>query len=64
LNHIEDEGKLQKQSPTKEFVQSPRFCHGSGNQNEEITWAIVTMVIADYMPLSIVEGQRFKMIKI
>jgi hypothetical protein len=31
-----NEGKPQKQSPTK----SPRFRHGPGTQNEEITWAI------------------------
>jgi hypothetical protein len=29
-----------------------------GNQNEEITWTIVTMVIEDYMPLRMVESQK------
>jgi hypothetical protein len=43
---------------TNEFVQSPRFRHRSGTQNEEITWAVVTIVIENYMTLSIVESQR------
>jgi hypothetical protein len=61
MNHHENEGKSQKnQSPTKEFVQSSRFLHGSGSQNKKISWYIVTMVIDNYMSLSIVEDQIFK----
>ena len=45
-----------------EFVRSPRSRHLSGTctKAEEITRAIVNMVLQDYMPLRIVEGSGFK----
>ena len=41
-------------------VRSPRSRHLSGTKAEEITRAIVNMVVQDYTPLRIVEGSGFK----
>jgi hypothetical protein len=55
LNHLrlkhenEIEGTLEKQPSMKDFVQSLRFRHCKGAQNEEITRAIVKLVVEDYM---------------
>ena len=43
-----------------EFVRSPRSRHLSDTKAEEITRAIVNMVVQDYMPLRIVEGSGFE----
>ena len=56
----EIEGTPEKQPSMKNFVQSPRFRHSKGPQNEDINRAIVKFVIEDYMPLRIVEGQGFR----
>ena len=50
----------QKQPSMAKFVRSPRYRHLSGTKAEEITRAIVNMVVQDYMPLRIVEGSGFK----
>ena len=69
LNHLrlkheqEIEGTPEKQPSMKDFVQSLRFRHCKGAQNEEITRAIVKLVVEDYMPLRIVEGQGFRNLK-
>ena len=57
---IEHESTPQKQPSMAEFVRSPRSRHLSGTKAEEITRAIVNMVVQDYMPLRIVEGSGFK----
>ena len=57
---IEHENTPQKQPSLAEFVRSPRSRHLSGTKAEEITRAIVNMVVQDYMPLRIVEGSGFK----
>ena len=57
---IEHENTPQKQPSMAEFVRSPRSRHLSGTKAEEITRAIVNMVVQDYMPLRIVEGSGFK----
>jgi DNA helicase TIP49 (TBP-interacting protein) len=38
---------------------SPRARHLSGKQTDEITNAIVNMIVLDYLPLSLVEGKGF-----
>ena len=48
---IEHENTQQKQPSMAEFVRSPRSRHLSGTKTEEITRAIVNMVVQDYMPL-------------
>ena len=53
---IEHENTPQKQPSMAEFVRSPRSHHLSGTKAEEITRAIVNMV----MPLRIVEGSGYK----
>jgi hypothetical protein len=66
LNHLrlkheqEIEGTPEKQPSMKDFVQSPWSRHGNRAQNEDITRAIVKLVVEDYMPLRIVEGQGFR----
>ena len=66
LNHLrlkhehEIEGTPEKQPSMKDFVQSPRFRHGKGAQNEDISRAIVKLVVEDYMPHRFVQGQGFR----
>ena len=57
---IEHKNTPQKQPSMAEFVRSSRSRHFSGTKAEEITRAIVNMVVQDYMPLRIVEGSGFK----
>ena len=52
---IEHENTLQKQPSMAEFVRSPRSRHLSGTKAEDITRAIVNMVVQDYIPPRIVE---------
>jgi hypothetical protein len=68
LNHIrlkhsvQDEsapGTPDKQSSVISFLCSPRARHLSGKQTDEITNAIVNMIVLDYLPLSLVEGKGF-----
>ena len=47
---IEHENTPQKQPSMAEFVRSPRSRHLSGTKAEEITRAVVNMVVQDYMP--------------
>ena len=47
---IEHENTPQKQPSMAEIVRSPRSRHLSGTKAEEITRAIVNMVVQDYMP--------------
>ena len=60
ITGIEHENTPQKQPSMAEFVRSPHSRHLSGTKAEEITRAIVNMVVQDYMPLRIVEGSGFK----
>ena len=68
LNHIrlkhsvKDEsapGTPDKQSSVISFLRSSRARHLSGKQTDEITNAIVNMIVLDYLPLSLVEGKGF-----
>lgn len=49
----------EKQQYVAEFPNSPQSRKLSSSQNEHITRAIVEMVVLDYMPLKLVEGNRF-----
>lgn len=46
-----------KQASMTSFVQTPRKL--SGSQSERVTQAIADMIVKDYVPLSIVEGEGF-----
>jgi hypothetical protein len=68
LNHIRLKHSIQdesapvtpdKQSSVISFLCSPRARHLSGKQTDEITNAIVNMIVLDYLPLSLVEGKGF-----
>jgi hypothetical protein len=47
----------EKQPSVAEFAYSPRSRKLSSSQNEQITRAIVEMVVLDYMPLKLVEDK-------
>lgn len=68
LNHIRlkhkeefDRPETPEKQPTlSNFVNSPRSRKFSGKETDDITRAIVDMVVFDYMPLQMVEGKGFK----
>lgn len=68
LNHIRlkhkekfDRPETPEKQPTlSNFVNSPRSRKCSGKETDDITRAIVDMVVFDYMPLQMVEGKGFK----
>jgi hypothetical protein len=68
LNHIRLKHSIQDESapviPDKQasvisYLCSPRARHLSGKQTDEITNAIVNMIVLDYLPLSLVEEKEF-----
>ena len=52
--------RIKKQLTLSNFVNSPRSRKFSGKETDDITRAIVDMVVFDYMPLQMVEGKGFK----
>ena len=68
LNHIRlkhkeefDRPETPEKQPTlSNFVNSPINRKFSGKETDDITRAIVDMVVFDYMPLQMVEGKGFK----
>ena len=57
---IEHENIPQRQPSMTEFVRSPRSRHLYGTRAEEITRAIMNIVVQINMPLRIVEGSGFQ----